>query len=278
MNSTLRTEKRRAIGLQFLAPLVLTMAVLSPQASATSVAMFASCGPVAAPNTGTTNSSTTIGVAATNTVTGQCDAFAFTDLASIKLGSSTPTSLYGGSASVDLYIGFTLINPGVSGVVSFSMFLPVEYDITVDATNTSGFSGAGLNMTTDYFNSWGFDPSNDPLANNRCTSPLSTVPRCDGRYQGTFNIPVAQANYNGGSVFVLHVGGGSQNQAQMDALHTITFGPMVLPEGVTFAYDSGVTGNPLNFQLASNASVPEPATFSLFGAALLAFVALRRKR
>lgn len=273
-SSWARTDQLRTAAL-----LLLATALFSPRVSATTmVSASATCYPIAAPNTGTNSSSTTPGVAAAVSIAGQCETSAFSDFSTIKMGSDTLSSTtYGGSVNVDLYIGFYLTNPNVSGVVPISLSFPVVYDITISATNTPGFSGAGLNMTTDFFNSFGFDTSNDQFVNNRCPTPLSTLPRCNGRYQGTFAIPVLQANYNGYSEFRLHVGGYSQNLALLDALHTISFGPVVLPDGVTFAYDPGVTGNPLNLQIAPTA-VPEPAAALLVIPALLALVISRGKR
>ncbi|MBM3786975.1 MAG: PEP-CTERM sorting domain-containing protein [Acidobacteria bacterium] len=63
----------------------------------------------------------------------------------------------------------------------------------------------------------------------------------------------------------------------VDAANTVTVQSVIVPDGITWAYDTGIDGNPLNFQYASGA-VPEPASYALLGSGLLLAALFGRRR
>lgn len=225
---------------------------------------------------------------ATATLGDQCASSASATYSTFKLGTTAGGFAYPpqatwieGSAWAEVQIWFGLIDPSRPANSPGTIYLPVNYDVTL----TSGANQfAGVGSRADFGIQ---DPSNpfSPVLylnsgqpdGSRCPSPLPTFPACNGRYQGTVQYAI-NVNYNTGNagnrVYLrFDVSGldGSSN-----ALNTVTFGNILLPTGADYSYDSNI-GNPLGFTTATSTGVPEPGTVCMLAAGLLGMGALRRR-
>jgi hypothetical protein len=101
---------------------------------------------------------------------------------------------------------------------------------------------------------------------------------CEGTYDysGTVN---TGNNYVVGTGNILHgIVAAGATAGTADASSTARILGIIVPDGITWAYQDGITGNPLNFQNVSSAQAPEPATFAMLGLGLAGLGISRRRR
>lgn len=225
----------------------------------------------------------------TATIPDACTATASASYSTFKLGTNAGGFAYppdaawtGGRAKAEVLIWFGLIDPSRPANAPGTIYLPINYDLTLSA-GSNQFAGVGSSAAFLIV-----DPSNpftrllDLVSGqpdtSKCPNRIAAFPACNGRYQGTVTYAI-DVQYNTGSasnrVYLDFIA--DSLDGSVDATHTVTFGNIILPTGVSFSYDSSIgNDNPLGFTAATATSaIPEPATIGLLTAGLLSLAAFR---
>ncbi|MBS1824742.1 MAG: hypothetical protein JST93_05440 [Acidobacteria bacterium] len=188
----------------------------------------------------------------------------------VELGSSKAYTDFGvnkvlaqgsDSASSQWKVGYTL-----SGTVGTPVSLTVEiaYDVNISPANNSE-TLFRMALNNDFFGTFDISINTDGLGNICDDQPVG-APCLSGQHSGiwTRTVSATAGQYNN---LFLSVSASVFNGGWVDAYNTVTINRIIVPDGVTWAYD-GISGNPLNFQYASDSTVPEPAAVQLLGAGL----------
>ena len=218
-----------------------------------------------------------------------CSATADSDYSTIRLSTATvevgPYDPINSSATTQLEIQFFLYDSSLPAETTIAdMYILVGYDVSLSAApGSSGGATPGDNMnaafylrrTFDVTYSVYFQSTSDSYGGNSCPNPVSTYPQCNGHYSGIAAVPLigpTRVNSSTPNTFRLEVKAQSNNNAQVDASHTVFFAGTTLPGGTTVAY-ADLPGNVLNL----NTGAPEPASYLLSIAGLGLIFAVRRR-
>lgn len=195
---------------------------------------------------------------------------------------------YSGSTSAQYIINFSLSDPNLPANTPITLSVPVNYDVTL-SVNGGGSGGSANGVDFALYLDSAVNPfwlyrvaSSSDSSGNICSNPAASLPSCNGRYVGTVTASL-NTFINGGTQRLWITANdqatlNSSGGASVDALHTVTLGSILLPNGVSYVYDSGITGNPANFTYATTPSpVPEPSGLMLMAGGLGLFWRGRRK-
>lgn len=154
----------------------------------------------------------------------------------------------------------------LSGTVGTPVNLIVEiaYDVNISPANNSE-TLFRMVLNNDFFGPFDISINTDGLGNTCHDLPVG-APCTSGQHSGTWTRTVG-ATAGPNNRLSLIVTGNVSNGGWVDAYNTVTINRIIVPDGVTWAYD-GIGGNPLNFQYASDSNVPEPAAVQLLAAGL----------
>lgn len=143
-----------------------------------------------------------------------------------------------------------------------------HFEYTLDGSSHIGGTIFGIRATT--FSSGG---------NDECRSrvPSGGVPDgfCQGSYSSSGTIPVNNIFTVGGNTLTSTLGTASA-AGTADAFNTARLLSITVPDGITWRYGPDITGNPLNFQHATQSAVPEPSTFGLLGGVMATLLLFRK--
>jgi hypothetical protein len=280
-----------------LAGLALGLLVV-PRAEASSVSAFASCFVSNVNNS--QQASATPGVPATASLSSPtaCASSAVADYGVLKVSTDLITGVgYSGNASAQFLINFSLTDPTLPAFTPITLAVPVNYHVMMGVTpggiggssNSADFS-MFLDSNVSPFYLYHVATSTDVYGGNVCPAPQPSLPACNGLHQGTVTAYL-NTYINGGlqRLWITANAAASVNtlgSAFVDAMNTVTLGNILLPNGVSYAYDSGIAAgtNPANFTYAVTpppgpAPVPEPSSWMLMTGGLgLLLAACRRRR
>jgi PEP-CTERM motif len=181
----------------------------------------------------------------------------------LKLETETHHNVFTPTGAVGLADRIYLFGPSdIGGEVTITMHVSGSYEVGsyVNASNvlTKGF--------VQVYGDIEQYPGN-PQAGGHFSQQETSV----GSGQLSFD-PFVTIAFNPGQAYIdfsAYLGGYAGYEAVLDFSHTATF-DIVVPEGFTYSSD-------LHFGPPSAASVPEPSTLAIFGGALVAVRALRRR-
>jgi hypothetical protein len=198
----------------------------------------------------------------------------------------------GGDASSQWALMFTLTG-GQPGAFA-QVIIDYRYDAALTPANSN------FNLTFE----WGIEgnfpnqgTTNEVLDVKIYSNAVGNLEQCPGvpgpggvpaakpgQCAGSYDVPNGQIKVNDDFFFGLNKIGGNLEvgaaNGTVDAFNTGQIKDIILPTGVTWTYETGVTGNPLNFQNAGSTSgAPEPGTWGLLAVGLAGgLLRLRRAR
>lgn len=217
---------------------------------------------------------------------------ALTDLGFNHAYYTSPDGASSAGASSYWLLTFTLAGPGAPGT-----FVPVTIDYSYDfilsspqvfpqgyfASFTFGITGNNTNQGVQY------DVFSNKVVSSGPGSDLESCPsrfatpitgQCLGSYSGAGSVTQAQNWFIGSGNHLGATINGSGDFSTGAGYSTGRILNVIVPDGVTWDYGPGVTGNPLNFQnAASTSGAPEPGTWGLMVVGLAgALLRLKRAR
>lgn len=202
--------------------------------------------------------------------------------------SRQSTELISETLAVSMWsVGFTLSHDA-------NLILNYAWDVTLSETAppTSQPPHYGSSASFIYYLANPFNPvyyvgltaQNNPIGASECNetrgaNTTGNINFCDGYHAAS-----GALTWNFRAGFQHRIEGYMETRtsglaATSDAFQSGKVLSIIVPDGVTWTYEAGVTGNPLNLQYEA-AAVPEPGSMSLlgFGAAGLAFRIWRKRR
>lgn len=233
----------------------LALFTVQPTLWASTATSFAACGG-GPQNLNVSSGSSTPGAGVQVTAPGPdptCLSQTFADFGVLKVfDRSGATTNVTSSASSTFTIAFSLSDPAKPANTHITLTIPISYSVNVAAgpgPGSAGSTNAGFQLFFGGSSTLvGADSTSNIFGGNVCANPVNALPACDGLYQGIASAAIdAVINSTMGlNQFTLTLSGHATN-GNLDALHTVLIGGATnLPPGTSFAYDAGVTGNPLN--------------------------------
>jgi hypothetical protein len=227
-----------------------------------------------------------------NINSGESFAQALTDYGVNKAQTSSTDYRSGASATSDWQIGFTLSENGLPLNTFVPLTISYSYDFTLSAFGGFGSPSTGYVVGAAY----GIAGNNASQGNlfevfqvSATSNADGSVESCKSKIPGAAGPQACLGSYSAsGTVTPLtnfHIGdnrieseitaGGALGA--VDAYNTGLIVGILVPDGVTWTYDPGITGNPLNFHYAdASSATPEPAGFAIFGFGLVVLGVGRR--
>jgi hypothetical protein len=242
-------------------------------------------GPIVTDGSGVAGQAVQV-TAAAGTVVAQ----ALTDLGLNHAYYTSPNGASFAAANSSWLLTFTLSGPGAPGTFvpltidysyDFTLSSPEVYPQGYFASFTFGITGNNTNQGVQ------FDVFSNKVVSAGPGSDLEYCPtksatpvtgQCLGFYSGSGSVTQSQNWFIGSGNHLGATINGNGDLSTGAGYSTGRILSVIVPDGVTWDYGPGVTGNPLNFQNAgSTAGTPEPGTWGLMAAGL-AGVLLRLKR
>lgn len=180
-----------------------------------------------------------------------------------------------GSAGTEWMVRYTLTGGTVGTPVNLLVQIDYEVDMAVSGVNQE----SNFRMVLNYDTFGPFDISLRTYAFFGSECREYTGPCEPGFHRGTWSRNVWAAI---GSTNRLALNMGvSTSSGIVDASHTVRILRIIVPDGITWSYEDGLAGNPLNFQYAGDpptSEVPEPGTYLLSAVGLAGIGVLRRRQ
>jgi hypothetical protein len=182
--------------------------------------------------------------------------------------STDPNNFF--QAISDWGINFMLSGNGLTPGTSVPLSIQYSYDANVGTTNAQGNAAFSfrigpnaLGQNQDIFrarsNTFGggfFDECETRFPQGGDHPPGA----CAGSFSGTGFVTDSQTVIGQNfleAMLTVNTGAGTA-----DAFSTGLILGIIVPDGVTWTYSPGITGNPLNFEHATSSAVPEPSTWA----------------